>query len=93
MSPAAGDANVRRFHDPVIGVGEYAFFALMALVARRGARDAGVHGDCVVRVGTLVAVCGAVGAGCDGGHVGGYPDEEGAERRKGAEDENQPAFY
>lgn len=58
-------------------------------VAVFGAR---VHGDDVVRAGTVIALTDAVGALRAGGNLAGHADEQGAERGKGAEDENEPAF-
>ena len=51
-----------------------------------------VHGDDVVRTGTLIALTDTIGALRTGGHLTGHADKQGAERGKGAEDENEPAF-
>lgn len=90
VSPNPRDLDIRSLQDFVV-IRNDAFCASMAVVAV-AVLAARVHGDDVVRTGTLVALTDTIGALRAGGNPAGHADEQGAERGKGAEDEDEPAF-
>lgn len=83
--------NIRRLQDPLF-VGDDAFLALVAFLTG-AVLDTRVHGDHLVGFGTLIALGGSVGPLLQPRHLGDGAHKQGAERRKAAQNENEPTFH